>query len=60
MHLLICIKVSTRLIDALAFWPSDKKTTKTVMKEHHVLRIAKPERELKSKAQIAMMNTETG
>lgn len=60
MHLLICTKVSTRLIDDLVFWPSEEKTTKTSMKEHCILRMVKPGKKLKSKRQIIIMNIVTG
>lgn len=33
VHLLVCMKVSTRLIDDLAFWPSDEKRAKISRKE---------------------------
>lgn len=52
MHLLICTKVSTRLIDDLAFWPSEEKTTKTSMKEHCILRMVKPGKKLKVKDKL--------
>ena len=48
------------MIDALDFWPSDEKATKTTIEEYCRQRIANPEKELKSKGQIAMLNIETG